>query len=207
MRQLVILLFALAATLSAQAQYTAVFMGDSIFDSWDSPRHGGHPQFFASNNIYNAGKSGQVTAQMLARFEHDVVDKHPQTVLILAGTNDIAQNKGYVPNRQIMNNIKQMTRIAEKSGITVALCTILPADHYHWQPEIKPVAAITDMNRRIKRWARPRKRIFIDFYTPLATPEGALKPEYTKDGVHPNSRCYDVMETIVHKHILFGSSI
>jgi lysophospholipase L1-like esterase len=111
----------------AEAQPKAVFMGDSIFDSWDSVKHGGHPEFFSENNYKNCGKSGQVTAQMLERFEQDVIAAAPQTVVFCGGTNDIAQNKGYVPNKQIMKNIKQMVRCAEKAGIEVVLCTILPA--------------------------------------------------------------------------------
>ena len=182
---------------ASYAQYKAVFMGDSIFDSWDSVKHGGHPEFFEKNNFLNRGKSGQVTAQMVERFESDVIAHKVEYVVICCGTNDIAQNRGYVSNRQIMKNIKWMTRTAEKSGIKVVLCTILPASRYHWRPEIKPVVHIQDMNRRIARFAKCRKRTFIDFYTPLAAPDGSLPKELSKDGVHPNSLCYDIMEKIV----------
>ena len=182
---------------SVSAQYRAVFMGDSIFDSWDSPKHGGHPEFFSNNNFINKGISGQVTAQMLARFEKDVVANNPEVVIICAGTNDIAQNKGYVPNRLIMKNIKRMTRIAESNNIRVILCTILPAARYRWRPEIEPVAPIRDMNRRIARFAKCRKRGFIDFYTPLAAADGSLPAHLSKDGVHPNSDCYSIMEPLI----------
>ena len=182
---------------ASYAQYKAVFMGDSIFDSWDSVKHGGHPEFFEKNNFLNCGKSGQVTAQMVERFEGDVISHKVEYVVICCGTNDIAQNRGYVSNRQIMKNIKWMTRTAEKSGIKVVLCTILPASRYHWRPEIKPVVPIQDMNRRIARFAKCRKRTFIDFYTPLAAADGSLPKELSKDGVHPNSHCYDIMEKIV----------
>lgn len=182
---------------ASYAQYKAVFMGDSIFDSWDSVKHGGHPEFFEKNNFLNRGKSGQVTAQMVERFESDVIAHKVEYVVICCGTNDIAQNKGYVSNRQIMKNIKWMTRTAEKSGIKVVLCTILPASRYHWRPEIKPVVPILDMNRRIARFEKCRRRTFIDFYTPLAAADGSLPKELSKDGVHPNSHCYDIMEKIV----------
>ena len=182
---------------SVSAQCRAVFMGDSIFDCWDSPKHGGHPDFFSDNNFINKGISGQVTAQMLARFEKDVVANNPEVVIICAGTNDIAQNKGYVPNRLIMKNIKRMTRIAESNNIRVILCTILPAARYRWRPEIEPVAPIRNMNRRIARFAKCNKRGFIDFYTPLAAADGSLPTQYSKDGVHPNSDCYTIMEPLI----------
>lgn len=198
MRRVLIALFVAAACIfTADAQPLAVFMGDSIFDSWDSVKHGGHPEFFTDNNFKNCGKSGQVTGQMVERFERDVIAAAPKVVVICCGTNDIAQNKGYIPNRLIMKNIKTMVRSAEKAGIEVVLCTILPAARYHWRPEIEPVAPIRDMNRRIARFAKCRGRKFVDFYTPLAAADGSLPAHLSKDGVHPNSDCYTIMEGIL----------
>lgn len=196
-RFLVIAVAVIFCCSTSYAQYKAVFMGDSILDSWDSTKHGGHPEFFTDNGFLNRGKSGQVTAQMVERFEKDVISNVPEFVIICGGTNDIAQNKGYVSNRQIMKNIKWMARTAERSGIRVVLCTILPAARYHWRPEIAPVEPIRDMNRRIERFAKHKQRIFIDFYTPLAATDGSLPESLSKDGVHPNSQCYDIMEKIV----------
>lgn len=197
MRKLFTLIIATLSISVAYAQPRAVFMGDSIFDSWDSTKHGGHPQFFKNNNFVNCGKSGEVTAQMVARFQRDVIDRNPDCVIICGGTNDIAQNKGYIPNRLIMKNIKTMTKMAEQHNIEVILCTILPAARYPWRPEIEPVKPIRNMNRRIARFAKHRHRKFIDFYTPLATKHGALQSPLSKDGVHPNSECYTIMERIV----------
>lgn len=197
MRKLFALIIAILYISVAYAQPRAVFMGDSIFDSWDSTKHGGHPQFFKNNNFVNCGKSGEVTAQMVARFQRDVIDRNPDCVIICGGTNDIAQNKGYIPNRLIMKNIKTMTKMAEQHDIEVILCTILPAARYPWRPEIEPVKPIRNMNRRIARFAKHHHRKFIDFYTPLATKHGALQSPLSKDGVHPNSECYTIMERIV----------
>ena len=76
----------------ANAQLTTppavVFMGNSITDGWDNA----HPEFFTANNFACRGIGGQVTGQMLCRFRADVINLHPQAVVILAGTNDLAQN-------------------------------------------------------------------------------------------------------------------
>ena len=72
----------------ANAQLTTppavVFMGNSITDGWDNA----HPEFFTANNFACRGIGGQVTGQMLCRFRADVINLHPQAVVILAGTND-----------------------------------------------------------------------------------------------------------------------
>ena len=201
MKRLFIIAALIVLASTTYAQPRAVFMGDSIFDSWDSKKHGGHPEFFSKNNFVNCGKSGQVTAQMVERFERDVIARNPECVIICGGTNDIAQNKGYVPNRLIMKNIKTMTRMAEQNNIDVVLCTILPADRYHWRPEIKPAELIRNMNRRIARFAKYKHRKFVDFYTPLATSRGAMQSSLSNDGVHPNSTCYDIMEQILLREL------
>ena len=38
--------------------------------------------------IINKGNNGETTAQILARFERDVISHHPDIVVILTGTND-----------------------------------------------------------------------------------------------------------------------
>lgn len=195
----ILTLIAIAFTLTAQGQYRAALMGDSIFDSWDSVKHGGHPEFFSQNRILNCGKSGQVTSQMVERFNRDIIQNAPKTVFICGGTNDIAQNKGYIPNRQIAKNIATMAETAEKAGIEVVLCSLLPAAKYPWKPEIKPVKPIAGLNRRIKKLAKRKNYGFIDFYTPLAAKDGSLPKTLSKDGVHPNSDCYNIMENILKK--------
>ena len=65
----------------------AVLMGDSITDGWPKSDN----EFFESNNFVGRGISGQTTSHMVVRFRQDVVDLHPKYVVILAGTNDIAQ--------------------------------------------------------------------------------------------------------------------
>lgn len=55
----------------------AIFMGNSITESWNRS----HPDFFTQNGYVGRGISGQVTAQMLARFRADVLDLKPQVVV------------------------------------------------------------------------------------------------------------------------------
>src|SRR5690606_28766744 len=65
-----------------------VFLGDSITDGWRLD------EMFAGRPYVNRGISGQTTAQMLVRFYPDVIALEPEAMILLAGTNDIAQNNG-----------------------------------------------------------------------------------------------------------------
>lgn len=177
------------------------FMGDSITARWGRDNTG-HPAFFTENSFLNAGISGQTTSQMLARFDADIVQFAPLAVTICAGTNDIAQNQGYISNEDILKNIASMCDMASKAGIKVILCSLLPANKYNWRPSVQPAELIKNLNARIKAYADGKGYAFVDFWTPFADSEDGLPAQYSSDGVHPNQACYTMMENIIHPIIL-----
>ena len=172
-----------------------VFMGNSITENWASMM----PEFFANNNYVGRGISGQTTEQMLARFRQDVVSLKPKIVVILAGINDIAQNNGPISNEEILNNIKSMCDIAEANHIKPVLCSILPCDYFVWRKTLKPAPIVVEMNKLIKQYASVKGYDYVDYYSALATKNGALNPQYTKDRCHPTVEGYKVMIPIVQK--------
>lgn len=172
------------------------FMGDSITARWGRDNTG-HPAFFTDNSFLNAGISGQTTGQMLARFDADIIQFAPRAVVICAGTNDIAQNQGYISNEDIMKNIAQMCEKASKTGIKVILCSLLPANRYNWRPSVEPAELIKDLNSRIRTYAGEHGYTFVDLWTPFADAEDGLPAKYSSDGVHPNQSCYTIMEEII----------
>ncbi len=174
-----------------------VFMGNSI--TWNWKRF--HPEFFEANEGYVCrGISGQVTAQMLARFRSDVINLRPEKVVILAGTNDIAMNQGYVSLDHIFENIVSMAELARYNDIEVVLCSVLPADRYNWSWEIsseRAIASIEELNDRLRAYAKQQKLRYADFYSAMADENKALRKEFQQDPVHPNKAGYLVMEEVV----------
>ena len=79
---------------------------------------------------------------MLVRFRADVIDLQPKAVVILAGTNDIAQNNGYIAPENILGNIISMAELAKANNIDVVLCSILPAYEYGWRKGLEPADKI-----------------------------------------------------------------
>ena len=179
--------------LPAEEKGRVVFYGDSITDAW--VRDGG--KFFPGKPYVNRGISGQTTPQMLVRFRQDVVDLHPEAVVILAGTNDIAGNTGPSTQGMIEANFKGMVEIARANGIRVILASVLPAAKYPWRPEIEGVAEkIEALNVWLKGYCAQEKLTYLDYWTAMAGPDGGMKPGISIDGVHPNAQGYAIMEPL-----------
>ena len=158
-----------------------VFMGNSITDNWI----GADPDFFARNGFVDRGISGQTTAEMLARFRRDVIDLNPKAVVILAGINDIAQNNGAIKLENVFGNIVSMCELAKFNGIRVVLCSVLPCDRFSWRPEIKPAAAVAELNTMLRQYAAIRSPMWITMrrwttapaaWTPGSPGTAAIRP-------------------------------
>ena len=140
-----------------------VFLGNSITIGWQET----HPEFFENKTYVNRGISGQTTPQMLVRFYADVIDIQATTVVILAGTNDIAGNTGPMSIDMILNNIKSMTDIALANNVKVILCSVLPAYDYPWSPNKNPNIKIPKLNSKIKKYAIETGVHYLDYFKAL----------------------------------------
>ena len=181
-----------------------VFMGDSITEGWGQKATSTTPdrsEFFPGKPYVNRGISGQTTPQMLVRFRQDVVLLKPKVVVLLAGTNDIAENTGKETLEEIGNNIASMSELARANGIRVVLCSVLPASDFHWHRGLEPAPKIRELNAWIKEYAAKNGFIFVDYYSSMANNEGGLKAELSPDGVHPNKAGYDLMTPLVETGI------
>ena len=185
------------AELPPQTAGRVVFFGDSITDAWVS--NGG--TFFPGKPYVNRGISGQTTPQMLVRFRQDVIDLHPEAVVILAGTNDIAGNTGPSTLEMIEDNLRSMAELAQANGIRVILASVLPAADYPWRKGLEPAPKIKTLNQWMANYCAEKKITYLDYYSSMADEVGGMKPGISKDGVHPNAAGYAIMEPLAQKAI------
>jgi len=166
-----------------------VFMGNSITQSWPNFT----PDFWSNSAFINRGIGGQTTDEILKRFERDVIDIQPDVVVILAGTNDIAQNNGPVPLEVVRDNIIEMCRQAARHDNRVVLCSILPALDYPWRPGLKPAEKIIRVNAWLRSYAKEQDISYVDFHSEMSDDQHGMIPELASDGVHPNENGYRLM--------------
>jgi len=134
---------------------------------------------------------------MLLRFKQDVIDIKANTVIILAGINDIAENTGPISLKQILGNIISMCELANQNNIRVILCSVLPANKFPWKPKINPTQKVIDLNEMLLDYTNSKSIIYVDYYSKMVDDKQRLIPAYGYDPVHPNLEGYVVM-----KHIL-----
>lgn len=175
------------------SQRQVVFMGNSITQGWINT----HPEFFSKNPYLCRGIGGQTTPQMLVRFRQDVISLQPKVVVILAGTNDIAENTGPTTLNMILDNIASMAEVAKANGIQPILCSVLPAYDYPWRKGKEPNVKIPQLNAMLKEYAKKKNFIYVDYFSAMVDEKNGMIKEYTYDGVHCTSEGYDVMESIV----------
>ena len=196
------------ATVAAAAKSVArvVFLGDSITEGWSRPQFGG---FFPDKPYLNRGISGQTTPQMLVRFREDVIALHPEAVVILAGTNDIAGNTGPMTLEETEGNLESMAELARAHGIRVIFSAVMPVTDAvpgsdgkkQAQTEKRPLEKILTLNQWIKEYAKAHEHGYIDYYSAMVDEKGFLKTEMTYDGLHPNAAGYMVMSPLAEKAI------
>lgn len=179
----------------AKNEKRVIFFGNSITEYWTYKRG----DWFKENKIIGRGIGGQTTYQFMLRFYDDVINLKPKVVVINYGTNDIAENTGAYSEEHTFNNVKAMCDLARYHKIKVVLASTLPHKGFGWNPNIKDaMQKIRSLNARVKNYAHENKITYVDYFSAMLNAEGtAMREDLSEDGVHPNGKGYEIMETII----------
>ncbi len=175
-----------------------VFLGDSIIQSWELARS------FPGRPYVNRGISAQTSSQMLVRFRQDVIALRPRAVVILAGTNDLAQDAAPETIEALHSNLAAMGDIAQANGIRAVFAT-LPPFAVDEKGSTRPEALVPAHNQWLLEFCATRRLTCADFYAGMVGPAGRLRRELSADGVHPNAAGYRVMTEQTEKALRFGA--
>ena len=95
-------------------QKAIVFLGDSITDGWGDTLG----DSFAGVKVANRGIGGDTTRGMLIRLKDDVLSLNPSAVVLLMGTNDLADQ---AEPETIAGNVKLIVEALEKQNATMPI--------------------------------------------------------------------------------------
>ncbi len=156
---------------------------------------------YCSFSVKNLGRSGDTTAQILARFDDDVLAFQPEILFIMAGVNDF--RNGYIGNFSTQN-LNLMLERCEVYGITPVFITPPPLNPdliFKVKTVEVPPNDWREQRQYICDWIRKQK-YFIDISEELTDEEGNLKAYLTTDGLHPNAEGKKIIGRAVEDWII-----
>jgi lysophospholipase L1-like esterase len=178
-----------------------VCVGDSITEGFTDPNNWPYhlkTRLGGDWEVINQGVGGAKTGDMLGRIDQALA-LNPHFVIILGGTNDLANGDVLLPTTQA--NINTMCARVEAYGAVPVLCTVIPNSYNLTQRDI--------LNVWLTEYASLKGFPLIDFYSVIDNPvtPGHSNPALVmSDGVHPNSAGYAAMGNAVDLGIFTGVS-
>jgi lysophospholipase L1-like esterase len=166
----------------SQDQGALVFLGDSITQGWGDDIGG----TLAGVKVANRGISGDTSRGVLIRLKDDVLALKPAGIVLLIGTNDLAEK---ATPETIAGNMKLILAEIKKhnANTPVVLCQIFPSS----ASKQRPAEQIKQVNALYAAAVKGDPQVtFIETYTLFANAEGDAKPEEFPDLLHPNKAGY-----------------
>ncbi|HEY7497059.1 MAG TPA: ElyC/SanA/YdcF family protein [Vicinamibacterales bacterium] len=174
-----------------------VLLGASYAKNWDL-------RTLSGVEVINRGVAGEQTAELVGRFDRDVVAANPRTVIIWGFINDIfraAPTESDAATERVRKNYTRMVEQAHASGIETILATevtVRPKDSWSetigsWIGWVMGKEAYQDViNRHVmatNRWlvdfAKQKNLLVLDLHNALAEEGGRRRREFTnEDGSH-----------------------
>ena len=160
-----------------------VFLGNSI-----TAEGGNWGEKLNYTNIRNRGIAGDVTDGVLARID-EIIYFNSKAVFLLIGINDLWNFSPGIPStKYISNNILKIAKEIKKESpeTQVYVQTILPTAKSIF------VESINKINNTIKSKSSKFNFNVIDLHSNFENNDGFIKKELTTDGIHLNSKGYQV---------------
>lgn len=195
---------------SAFANKLLIITGASYAQEWKNLDLPGY-------TVTNMAVCGLITSEVLGRFQHDVVELKPDTVLIWGHSNDVVRSKPEnmaATVQQAKDNYVAMIEQARAAGITPILATELTIPIPDTMKEklmsllgrvrgkidyrVQKNTEIKALNRWLRDYAKAHDIKLLDLESALNSSNGTRKVEYTrKDNSHITPAGYDAITKYV----------
>ena len=163
-------------------QGAVVFLGDSITQGWKDRLQSSFPGL----KVANRGISGDTTRGMLIRLDEDVIALNPAAVVMLMGTNDLADDASA---ETIAGNVSLILDALKVHNpyMPVILCRVMPSS----AEKDRTAEDIQAINNALVAVAKGDERITVlDTWTLFANETGDAKLAEFPDLLHPNGIGY-----------------
>ncbi len=216
LRTLLLAILALGTPLvtDANTKPLLVITGASYAADWKQPA-------LPAYTVMNRGKGGEVTGDVLARFDRDVVAAKPDSVLIWGFINNLhrAPAGGFPATQEkIKSDFREMVTRARSAGITPILATeVTLSEAIGIKNRLaafvgkmrgktgyahKINTPLREVNDWMRAYARTEKLQLLDIEKLFDDGEGYRKTEYTSDdGTHISEEGYAALTEFAQKSL------
>lgn len=174
--------------------------------------------------IINAGVGGNTSGDLIKRLEADVLQKDPDLVLIMVGTNDMVNSAKLTSYVDYKAHMVTLIRRLKREGVQPVLMSPPPVDtaylfqrHDRSKFDVPPNEKLAEVSKILKTLARQEKLVFIDLQRAFVKAEVPKHNQDTwiknmlnsgeADGVHPTPEGYTFIGKYVYdaleKHGVF----
>lgn len=168
------------------------FVGDSHTEAFELN------EYLNNCNVRNRGVWGDISSSVLTRID-SVVNLKPSKIFLLIGGNDILSG---VSVEETFNN---MTKIVDKIKVAcpstdIYIQSVLPTNNQILHSDSIATSSVVRLNKMYSSLNDNNKVKFIDLYSAFAD-NGALKKEYSYDGIHLTGKGYFLWSALIKKYL------
>jgi lysophospholipase L1-like esterase len=160
-----------------------LFVGDSTFTRWKSIH-----EDFPGYTLLNRGFGGSSMSELLYFADRIVIPYQPRLIVVQEGGNDL--HSGRTPE-QFVADVRAFVEKVQSAlpGIPLIFGGLAPSLARWDETEIRRRS-----DRLLAEYLATRKGItFLDFFTPLLSPDGQPRPElFVEDRLHPSALGYQL---------------
>lgn len=173
-----------------------LFLGDSITDFYDLDK------YYEGLPVVNSGISGNTTEDILNDMKNRVYNYNPSKVFLLIGTNDLIHD---ISVDDIVSNIEKIVNEinSNEPQSEIYVESVYPVNDNLDEDmvDVRNNDDIMEINEEIKKYCDDNGYTYINMYDKLLDDDGNFNEEYTDDGLHPNSRGYEVITEEIKKYL------
>ena len=129
----------------------------------------------------------------------------PKSVVILAGTNDIAGNTGPMRLEDVEADLASLAEIARANDIKVIYSSVLPIHNYTERSKDffaqRSPEKILALNKWLKDYCDTGACLYLDYFTSMVDDKGLLQKDLADDGLHPNAAGHKIMAPLAEAAI------
>jgi lysophospholipase L1-like esterase len=170
-----------------------LFTGSSSIRMWNDLT-----MDFPKYNVLNRGFGGSEMTDLLYYAQPLIVNYKPVKIFIYEGDNDINSGKSA---EEILKSAEDLLAIIRRDlpkNVRVVFISPKPSlVRSHLKDKYE------DYNQKLKAWCDKQKRVqYADVWTPMLDSTGKVIPDlFIEDGLHMNSKGYDIWKLVIEKYL------